>query len=298
MTANYYDDEENVRSYIEMAAGYDGADLIEKLGNYLPAASTVLEIGMGPGTDLDLLNQHFRTVGSDRSMHFLNLYRADHPDADLLVLDATTLETDRTFAGIYSNKVLHHLTQTQLGHSLARQADLLELDGMTMGIVGLGRIGRATARLAHAFGMNILASDPLAIDRDEYVEMVDLDTLFRQSDVVTLHCPLTAQTKQLVNQHRLGLMKNTAFLINTSRGPLVDEQALAAALNAGRIAGAGLDVLAAEPPPDDNPLLRAENCQITPHIAWATYSSRCRLLDTAVDNVAAFLEGNPQNVVN
>ena len=132
MTENYYDDEKNVRSYIEMAAGYDGAELIEKLREYVPAGAEVLEIGMGPGTDLTLLNEHFKTVGSDRSTHFLDLYRADHPDADLLLLDATTLETDRTFAGIYSNKVLHHLAEAELGRSLARQADLLEPDGIAL----------------------------------------------------------------------------------------------------------------------------------------------------------------------
>ena len=115
---------------------------------------------------------------------------------------------------------------------------------------------------------------------------------------ISLHCPLTSQTKQLVNQARLALMKPTAFLLNTSRGPLIDESALAGALNAGQIAGAGLDVLSGEPPPADNPLLKAKNCLITPHIAWATRAARGRLMQTAVDNVRAFLAGSPTNVIN
>ena len=131
-----------------------------------------------------------------------------------------------------------------------------------------------------------------------YAAEVGLEPLFRQSDVVSLHCPLTPETKNLVNAERLTWMKPTAFLLNTSRGPLVDEAALAAALNSGRLAGAGLDVLSLEPPSADNPLLHAKNCFVTPHLAWATRAARARLMQTAVANVRAFLEGKPQNVVN
>jgi glycerate dehydrogenase len=130
------------------------------------------------------------------------------------------------------------------------------------------------------------------------VRQVDLESLFRQSDAISLHCPLTPETAQLVNASRLALMKSTAYLINTSRGALVDEPALAAALHAGRIAGAGLDVLSSEPPRPDNPLLAAPNCHITPHIAWATRSARQRLLDIVVANIRGFLAGRPENVVN
>jgi glycerate dehydrogenase len=190
---------------------------------------------------------------------------------------------------------------------------LVELSGLTMGLVGFGRIGRATAQVALAMGMKALAFDkmhpgdcpnfrlsengtvPLA---GAGVPFVPLDDLFRQSDVVSLHCPLTRETQNLVNTERLAMMKRSAYLINTSRGPLVDEQALAAALHANQIAGAGLDVLSAEPPPPDHPLLTAPNCYITPHIAWATRAARERLLNVAVANVAAFLAGTPQNVVN
>ncbi len=176
---------------------------------------------------------------------------------------------------------------------------LIELAGLTMGIVGLGRIGTATAQLATAFAMDVLAYDLAApAELPSGIEMAELERVFRESDVVCLHCPLTPQTQELVNRDRLALMKPTAFLINTSRGPLVDEPALAEALNAGRIAGAGLDVLAAEPPRSDNPLLGAKNCFITPHIAWATKAARSRLLDTVVENIRAFLDGCPQNVVN
>jgi glycerate dehydrogenase len=176
---------------------------------------------------------------------------------------------------------------------------LIELEGLTMGIFGFGRIGAATARLARAFGMEVLATDtdPAAVFTAG-IRPVETDDLFRMSDVLTLHCPLTADTAGLVNARTIGLMKRTAILINTSRGALVDSGALSAALNEGRIAGAGLDVLPEEPPPPDNPLLSARNCSITPHNAWATYSARKRLLDEVVENVSAFLRGTPRNVVN
>ena len=176
---------------------------------------------------------------------------------------------------------------------------LIELQGLTMGIIGFGRIGQATARLALAFGMKVIIYDIVAPPQiPEGCQMVELDDVFRLADIVSLHCPLTVQTEKLVNEQRLALMKPTAFLINTSRGPLIDEQALADALNNGMLAGAGLDVLAVEPPNQANPLLKAKNCYITPHIAWATRAARQRLLKVTVDNVAAFLAGKPQNVVN
>ncbi|MHC5061585.1 MAG: D-2-hydroxyacid dehydrogenase [Planctomycetota bacterium] len=176
---------------------------------------------------------------------------------------------------------------------------LIELAGLTIGIVGCGAIGREVVKLASAFGMNILVNDilpPVNLNFD--AEFVKLDTLFYQSDIVSLHCPLTPKTEKLVSRRRLEMMKSSAFLINTSRGPLVDEQALAEALDKGIIAGAGLDVLAQEPPAADNPLFAARNCYITPHIAWATASARERLMRIVVENVKAFLGGDPQNIVN
>ena len=176
---------------------------------------------------------------------------------------------------------------------------LIELTGLTIGIVGCGAIGREVAQLASAFGMNILVNDivpPVNLNCD--TKFVELDMLFRQSDIVSLHCPLTPQTENLVSRERLEMMKSSAFLINTSRGPLIDEQALAEALDKGIIAGAGLDVLVQEPPAADNPLFAARNCYITPHIAWATASARERLMRIVVENVKAFLCSSPQNVVN
>lgn len=174
----------------------------------------------------------------------------------------------------------------------------VELAGLTFGIVGFGAIGRAVARVALAFDMRVLAHtrtpDPAGWPE---VDFVGLDELFARADVVSLHCPLTEETCGLVNASRLATMKPTAFLLNTGRGPLVDEAALAVALRAGVIAGAGLDVLSQEPPPADNPLLSAPNCIITPHLAWATKAARQRLLNVAIDNVRAFVEGTPQNRV-
>ncbi len=175
---------------------------------------------------------------------------------------------------------------------------LMELDGKTMGIVGFGRIGRQTARIADALGMRVLANDTYHGEEPAYpgFRWAGLEELLRESDVVSLHSPLFPETRGMINKTTLALMKPTAFLINTSRGPLVLEEDLAAALNAGRLAGAGLDVLSVEPP-SSNPLLSARNCLITPHMAWATKEARSRLMGLAVENITAFLAGNPTNVV-
>ena len=175
---------------------------------------------------------------------------------------------------------------------------LVELSARTMGIIGFGRIGKEVAGLAKAFGMMVLAANPTPRQPFPGVDFEELETVFRKSEVVSLHCPLTPQTKNLVNQARLASMKPDAFLINTSRGPLIDEQALADALNSGRLAGAAVDVLSVEPPLIENPLLHARNCIITPHIAWATRAARSRLLTVAVDNVRAFLNGKLENIIN
>jgi glycerate dehydrogenase len=171
---------------------------------------------------------------------------------------------------------------------------LHELAGRTLGIVGYGSIGQSVAAIARAFGMSVIVHSRRPVAGEENI---GLDDLFSRADVVSLHCPLTPQTRELVNAARLSRMKPTAFLINTGRGALVDEAALAEALNAGRIAGAGLDVLSQEPPTAENPLLTACNCIITPHIAWATRAARQRLMDITVGNVESFLAGRPQNLV-
>jgi glycerate dehydrogenase len=176
---------------------------------------------------------------------------------------------------------------------------LVELAGKTMGIVGFGRIGRHAGKIADAMGMRVIANDTYRGDEPSWPEFrwAGVDELLRESDVVSLHSPLFPETRGMIDARSLALMKPTAFLINTSRGPLVVERDLADALNSGRIAGAGLDVLSVEPPAEDNPLLTARNCLVTPHIAWATREARSRLMDLAVANVAAFLAGKPQNVI-
>src|SRR6266850_2326187 len=201
-----------------------------------------------------------------------------------------------------TNHVGHHARSVQESN-WSRNPDwcywerpLLELDGLTMGIVGAGRIGRAAAKIAAALGMKVSAYSPSGKDAPSFVQKTDLESLLRESDVVSLHCPLTPETAQLINAEKLSWMKPGALLLNTSRGGLLDEQAVADALNSGRLGGAGLDVLSKEPPPQDHPLLRAKNCIITPHQAWATRAARERLMNVAVENVRAFLGGKPQNV--
>ncbi len=175
---------------------------------------------------------------------------------------------------------------------------LMELQGKTLAIIGFGQIGQAVARIALAFGMRVIASHKHP-ERDQMEGVIFLgqEQCFREADVVSLHCPLNAQNKGFVNAALLAKMKPSAFLINTSRGPLIQEEDLAFALNQGIIAGAGLDVLSIEPPPADHPLFSARNCYITPHIAWATFEARSRLMEKTVENVKAFLNGKPENMI-
>lgn len=176
---------------------------------------------------------------------------------------------------------------------------LIELAGKQMGIVGFGRTGSAVARLATAFGMKVAVyTSKLQSALPEGVEKMELDALFATSDVVSLHCPLTPDTHHLVDAARLARMKPTGILINTARGPIVDEQALADALNSGALHAAGVDVLTEEPPREDSPLLSTRHCFVTPHIAWATLEARTRLLQICEANLRAFIEGTPQNVVS
>lgn len=205
-----------------------------------------------------------------------------------------------------TNNVEHYTADNRAGR-WSRNADfcywdtpLTELAGKTFGIVGFGNIGSKVTGIALAFGMKVMALSsktaealPTGVEKAE-----NLDHLLSESDVVSLHCPLTDSTKHLINASTLAKMKPTAILINTGRGPLVDEQALADALNRGSLRGAGVDVLSCEPPKIDNPLLYARNCYTTPHLGWATVEARQRLMDIAVANVANFLEGTPVNVIN
>lgn len=218
----------------------------------------------------------------------------------------TSSVAQMTFAIILelANRVGHH-SETVRNGRWCKSKDfcywdhpLVELEGLTIGIVGFGRIGQSVAKIAQGFGMKVLASSrSMKTPPFAGVTMSDLDTVIRKSDIVSLHCPLTDDNKGFINTQRLSVMKPGAFLINTSRGLLVDEKALADALDSGIIAGAGLDVLSVEPPKPDNPLLSAKNCFITPHIAWATYAARERLMKIAIDNVRSFIEGKPKNIV-
>ena len=176
---------------------------------------------------------------------------------------------------------------------------LIELDGKTMGIIGFGRIGQATGRIARALGMRVLAYDSRPSDAGRAIaEYVPLDELLANSDVISLHCPLFPETEGIVNKANIARMKDGVILLNNSRGPLVVEQDLSDALNSGKVYAAGLDVVSTEPIRPDNPLLKAKNCFITPHISWAPRESRQRLMDIAVENLRAFLAGAPVNVVN
>lgn len=176
---------------------------------------------------------------------------------------------------------------------------LIELAGKQMGIVGMGQIGSAVARIAAALGMHIMAFTSKSQSQLPAGTIIarDLDELFATSDVVSLHCPLTPETTGMVDAHRLALMKPTAILINTSRGMLIDEQALACALNAGTLHAAALDVMIQEPPAHDNPLLSARNCFFTPHVGWASHEARERMMRVIIDNVVAWTQGQPVNVV-
>ncbi len=180
------------------------------------------------------------------------------------------------------------------------QHPLIELEGLTMGIIGFGRIGQAVASMARAFGMKVQSVARDSINQEEHpeVDWVEFDELIATSDVISLHCPLTPETQYLINEARLRRMKSSAFLLNTSRGPLVDERALADALMDGKIAGAGIDVMEVEPPRSESLLYQAPNCLITPHIAWATSAARKRLLQMAVTNLKGYLDGSLKNVVN
>lgn len=179
------------------------------------------------------------------------------------------------------------------------KAPLTELDSKVLGIIGFGSIGQRVANIANAFGMRVLVYTPHPNpEKFKNVSFVDFDTLCGEADFISCHCPLTPQTQGIINKNAIEKMKESVIIINTSRGPVINENDLADALNGGRIKGAGVDVLSVEPPKKDNPLLTAQNCIITPHIAWAALETRERLLSILEDNLEAFIEGHPQNVVN
>ena len=207
----------------------------------------------------------------------------------LNIVNAVQLHTDSVRNGEWSSCA-------DFSYMLSAQT---ELAGKTLGIIGLGNIGRRVARIADAFGMRVVAkTSKRAEELPSYIEPVALDQLLAESDVITLHCPLTPDTQRIINADTIARMKQGAILINTGRGPLIDEVAVAEALNSGKLRAAGFDVLAVEPALHDNPLLSARNAFITPHIAWATYEARVRLMNIMVQNIEAFLVGKVVNKVN
>jgi glycerate dehydrogenase len=224
---------------------------------------------------------------------------------------STASVAEHTFALLFAlnNRIAEHNSAardgrwSRSGHFSFPLGPIEELHGQCFGIVGLGTIGRNVAQIARAFGMRVVAAQSASAvnatrDAELGVTRLTLDELLATADVVSLHCPLNEHTRGLVDARRLRLMKPSAVLLNTSRGPVIDEAALAEALGRGQLRGAGLDVLSQEPPAPDHPLLRASNCVVTPHLAWATVQARTRLLSVSVDNVRAFLAGAPQNVVS
>lgn len=205
----------------------------------------------------------------------------------------------------WCNSVTEHSTSVHAGEWTSSpdfaywKTPLYELNGKKLGIIGYGRIGKSIAKKAESFNMEVLCNTPHPpTESNINIKFVKLEDLITNSDFITLHCPLTDKTEKLVNASFLEKMKSTAYLINTSRGPVIDEYALADALNSDKIAGAAVDVLSTEPPLENNPLLTAKNCIITPHVAWAGYETRVRLMEILKQNIASFINGYPINVVN
>ena len=232
-------------------------------------------------------------------------------ERDIIVTNVPAYRTESVAQTVFAhlltvtNRTEHYAQQNRLGRWAENRdfcywdTELTELAGKTMGIVGLGHIGRRVAEIALAFGMQVKAmTSKKAEDLPAGIQKAELQSLLASADVVSLHCPLTEGTKHLIHRETLRLMKPSAILINTGRGPLVDDEALAKALNEGRLRAYCADVVTEEPPKADHPLLHAPNAFITPHIAWATVEARKRLLQTAIGNVEAFVNGHPVNVVS
>ncbi len=232
-------------------------------------------------------------------------------ERDIIVTNVPAYSTESVAQTVFAhlltvtNRTEHYAQQNRLGRWAENRdfcywdTELTELAGKTMGIVGLGHIGRRVAEIALAFGMQVKAmTSKKAEDLPAGIQKAELQSLLASADVVSLHCPLTEGTKHLIHRETLRLMKPSAILINTGRGPLVDDEALAEALNEGRLRAYCADVVTEEPPKADHPLLHAPNAFITPHIAWATVEARKRLLQTAIGNVEAFVNGHPVNVVS
>ena len=232
-------------------------------------------------------------------------------DLGITVCNVPAYSTDSVAQMVFAlilnmtNRVAHYARQTREGRWSAApdfcywDLPVSELAGKTLGIVGLGHIGAKVASIAREFGMDVFAfTSKNSIDLPDYIQKTTLEGLFGVSDILTLHCPLTPDTHELINARTLARMKRGALLVNTGRGPLVNEADVAEALASGQLGGYGADVMCSEPPAADNPLFAQPNAFITPHIAWASVEARQRLLNATFDNIRAFLDGHPQNVVN
>jgi len=256
----------------------DGAKKLKYIG-VMATGYNIVDIVAAQTKDIVVTNVPFYSTASVAQLTFaLILELANHT--------ALYAESVRDGDWIKSNDFSYHLKP------------IMELRDKTLGVIGLGQIGQAVAKIAIAFGMKVIASHKHPErDQMEGVTFVDEKTSFREADIVSLHCPLNEKNTKFVNKELLAIMKPTAFLINTSRGGLINEPDLAEALNKETIAGAALDVLSTEPPVASNPLLQAKNCLITPHIAWATFEARSRLMSVVVNNIKSFLEGKVEHVV-
>lgn len=299
-------------------------DAVAKLGSFTCFDRTSAEQIVERAGDADIILTNkaplsAATINQLPKLKFISVTATGYNIVDVLAARARGIPVSNvpvyatdTVAEYVMAVLLNFYYQPQLHSELVKQGEwsrsadfcfwrtpLAELAGRTIGIVGFGRIGRRVGELAAAFKMRVLANNRSRGELPSYpVEWREIPELFAESDVVTLHCPLTPQNAGMVNEALLARMKKNAYLINTARGALINERDLAAALQQGRIAGAAVDVVSAEPIAPDNPLLRAPNITITPHIAWAAIEARRRLMTITAKNIAAFLAGNPINVVN
>lgn len=297
--------------------------LIEKLGHFTCYDRTAPEdiVARAANADIVLTNKVHLTkaiLSQLPNLKYIGVSATGYNNVDLDAARAQNI-TVTNVRGYSTSAVAQHTfalllaltNHVELHSDSVRQGDwtnatdwcywrtpLVEIADKTIGLIGLGDIGTRVAHIARAFGMRVLAHRRSDAPAGEGIELVDLDTLFRESDVISLHCPLTDETSGIINKNSLAKMKSTAYLLNTGRGGLVVEQDLADALNTKKIAGAAVDVLSTEPPRADNPLLTAHNCLITPHVAWAFYESRVRLIQLVAENIEAFQRGTPINVVN
>lgn len=288
--------------------------------NFFPLTSPEETISRIGNSEIVLCNKVLVTedvIKSCQNIKYIGLFATGYNNIDLKAADKAGITVCN--AGSYStDAVAQHVFALILAHyskiSIYKKYvdnggwinsptfssfpyPIYELAGKTLSIVGYGSIGKAVAKIADAFGMKIIISTRTVPENCPY-EIVTPEEAFRRADIITFHCPLTEKTKGLINRERIALMKESALIINTSRGPVADETALAEALNSHRIAGAGLDVLEYEPMRMDSPLANAENCIITPHVAWAPLETRRRLINIVNNNIKAYLDGKPENVVN